>query len=91
MYGRQMDVPVSELRASLRSWVERARAGEDVVITDRGLPVARLVGLSASDQLERLTAEGLVSRPLAPRRRASTIRRVRASGPVADLVAELRR
>lgn len=91
MYDRMMDVPVSLLRAELRTWLERARDGDEVVITDRGLPVARLVGLTTTDRLEQLTAEGLISRPSTPRRSSSEIRRVRATGPVADLVAELRR
>lgn len=91
MYAHRMDVPVSQLRSELRSWLERVRGGDEVVITDRGLPVARLVGLPTSDRLERLTAEGLVSRPDARRRRSSELRLVSASGPVADLVAELRR
>lgn len=86
-----MDVPVSQLRAELRSWLDRARGGDEVVITDRGLPAARLVGLPRADRLEQLTTEGLVTRPAAPRRRSSQLRRVSASGPVADLVAELRR
>jgi antitoxin (DNA-binding transcriptional repressor) of toxin-antitoxin stability system len=30
-----MDVPVSTLRAELSSWIERAKAGEDVVIVLR--------------------------------------------------------
>ncbi|MHB8294827.1 MAG: type II toxin-antitoxin system Phd/YefM family antitoxin [Acidimicrobiales bacterium] len=31
------------MRAELSSWVDRARAGEEVVITERGTPVARLL------------------------------------------------
>lgn len=91
MYDGRVDVPVSQLRSELRSWLARARGGDEVVITDRGLPVARLVGLPTTDRLEQLTADGLVSRPATPRRRSSQLRRVAASGPVADLVAELRR
>jgi prevent-host-death family protein len=42
MYGQYMDVSVSALRAELKQWVERARDGEDVVVTERGIPVAGL-------------------------------------------------
>jgi len=33
---------MSELRANLKSNVERAKAGERIVVTERGVPVARL-------------------------------------------------
>jgi prevent-host-death family protein len=36
-------VSVKELRESLRSYVERAEAGEEIVILKRGKEVARLV------------------------------------------------
>jgi prevent-host-death family protein len=87
-----MDVAVSELRAHLSEWLERARSGEDVVVTDRGTPVARLVGVSSATTLERLTSEGVISRPAAPARPSATGRpRVTAGGSVSDLVAEQRR
>src|ERR1039458_8019004 len=38
-----MDVAISTLRAELSTWIERARSGEEVVVTDRGTPVARLL------------------------------------------------
>jgi len=40
-----MDVAITDLRAHLSDWLERAREGTEVIITDRGLPVARLLGL----------------------------------------------
>ena len=55
-----MDVAVTELRAHLSDWLQRARQGDEVVITDRGVPVARLLGLSATAVLERLAAEGVI-------------------------------
>ncbi len=36
-----MDVAISTIRAELSTWIERARAGEEVVVTDRGTPVGR--------------------------------------------------
>ena len=47
---------VSDLRAHLSEWLERARGGEEVVVTDRGVPVARLLGITAASILERLAA-----------------------------------
>ncbi len=58
-----MDVAITELRANLSLWLDQARSGHEVVITDRGVPVARLMGLNTTATLERLTAEGVISRP----------------------------
>jgi prevent-host-death family protein len=86
-----VDVAISELRANLRAFVERARAGEDIVVTERGVPVARLSPVPSAEALERLTREGLVSRPLSSRPDARSHRRVPSDSPVSDLVGELRR
>jgi prevent-host-death family protein len=89
---RQMDVAVSALRAHLADWLERARSGEEVVVTDRGVPVARLVGIESSDVIERLTREGVISPPVSAVRSKQTGRaRIRPKGSVSDLVAEQRR
>jgi prevent-host-death family protein len=87
-----MDVAVSELRAHLSDYLDRARAGDEIVITDRGVPVARLLGLTATATLERLAADGIIGRATAPRRpTASGQPRPRPRRPVADLVSEQRR
>ena len=92
MYTLHMDVAVSELRAHLSEWLEQAREGTEVVVTDRGVPVARLVGLDATDTLERLTADGIIARPeQAKRPTASGRRRPSARTNMADLVSEQRR
>jgi prevent-host-death family protein len=87
-----MDVAISELRAHLGDWLDRARHGQDVVVTDRGVPVARLVGVHATDTIERLTREGAISPPTSIKRpRASDLPRVRSRGSVSELVGEQRR
>jgi len=87
-----MDVPVSTLRAELSSWIERARAGEEIVVTDRGTPVVRLLAVDTAPLLDELIQRGVLSRPLRPDRPvARGADRVDASGPVADLVSEQRR
>lgn len=73
-------------------WIERARSGEDVVITDRGTPVARLVAVDSTPLLEELTRAGVLSRPVSDTRpSARSARRVVASGSVSDLINEQRR
>jgi prevent-host-death family protein len=87
-----MDVTVTDLRAHLSAWLERARSGEDVVITDRGVPVARVTGLAAGATLERLAADGVISKPAtAQRPRASGRSRPRSRRQLSDLVSDQRR
>jgi prevent-host-death family protein len=86
-----MDVAITELRAHLGEWLERVRGGDEVVITDRGVPVARLLGLTTAATLERLAAEGVIGRPVAAGRpRASGRSRPRSRRPLADIVSEQR-
>jgi prevent-host-death family protein len=92
LYSRVMEVAVSELRANLSAWLDRARHGEEVVVTERGLPVARLLGIDMAAKLERLTTEGVIGRPRQRTRPlASATPRQRARGSVADLVSDQRR
>lgn len=64
---RSVEVAVSALRAELRQWIERARSGEDVVVTERGVPVARLTGVESADLVARLERDGLLTAPVADR------------------------
>lgn len=91
-YNSLVDVAISELRAHLREWLHRARDGEEVVVTERGVPVARLLGITAAATLERLTAEGVIARPEQARRTMAAGRpRPRPRRPVSTLVSEQRR
>jgi prevent-host-death family protein len=86
-----MDVAISDLRAHLSDWLERARQGTEVIITDRGVPIARLLGLGTTATIERLTAEGVIGRPERARRPVASGRaRPRPRRPVADLISEQR-
>ena len=56
---------VSQLKASLSKYLRRVKAGEEVVVTERGHPVAKLVpvgrGVEAlAEQLQRMVREGRV-------------------------------
>lgn len=81
------EVGVAQLRRELKDWLDRARSGDDVVITERGRPVARLSGIDTAPLLDRLAAEGRLSRaPAARRPSARDRRRVHAQGEIAELV-----
>lgn len=87
-----MDVAVSDLRAHLSEWLERVRGGEEVVITDRGVPVARILGLTTTTTLEHLAQQGVIAGPPSRGRPSATgRRRPRSRRGVADIVADQRR
>jgi prevent-host-death family protein len=92
MYTTAMDVPVTELRAHLSEWLDRVRSGDEVVVTDRGIPVARLLGLSATATLQRLAADGVIGRDVSvPRPTAAGSPRPSARRPMSDIVSDQRR
>lgn len=92
LYPGVMDVAVTELRAHLSDWLERARQGDEIVVTDRGIPVARLLGVDTTATLTRLTRDGAIGRPVSDSRpRARGRARPKPGRPVADRVSEQRR
>jgi prevent-host-death family protein len=85
-----MEVGVRELRGRLSDYLARVRDGEEVVITERGMAVARIVPIIGGRTLDKAVADGLVS-PAPKRARTRPNRRTSSRGPVSDLVAEQRR
>lgn len=58
-------VGIAELRQNLSLYLRRVSRGERLVVTDRNRPVAELgPAPTAGPDLDRLIAEGRVSRPL---------------------------
>lgn len=62
-------IGVRELRRDASRWLARVRAGESVVVTDRGRPIARMVPMQEPQGYAALLAEGRIApgpgRPLA--------------------------
>jgi prevent-host-death family protein len=81
-----VEVGIRELRADLSKWVQRVRSGDEVVVTDRGTPVARLVPAQGERTLDRLIREGVVEP--APSRKRPVPKPVEGAGPLSDLVIE---
>jgi prevent-host-death family protein len=60
-------VSVTELKAQLARYLRMVRRGTEVQVLDRGVPIARLVGITSSSgadaqRLERLAKAGIVRR-----------------------------
>ena len=76
-----VDVPITEFRRQLKRWLELARQGEEIVVTERGTPVARLTGIHLNPVVARLVREGKLTLPArAERIRAKDIRKVKLRG-----------
>ncbi|MGH8935913.1 MAG: type II toxin-antitoxin system Phd/YefM family antitoxin [Acidimicrobiia bacterium] len=85
-----MEVGIRELRDHLSTYLKKVRGGEELVVTDRGRAVARVVPLAEERSIDRLVAEGLVT-PAKQARRSRPRRPIEADGSVTDLVTDQRR
>lgn len=79
-----------EFRSSLADWIDRAAAGEDVIVTERGHPRVRLTAATGQDILDRLVREGRATAPTRPRRHIA-LEGDGSSSPVTDTLLEHRR
>lgn len=85
-----MEVGIRELRADLSRLIKLVRDGDEVVVTDRGIPVARIIPMNGQRKIDKLIAAGLVE-PAPKPWKGPPPRPVKAKGTVSDLVAEQRR
>lgn len=83
------EVSTTEYRARLRHWHELAQRGEDVIVTDHGVPAVRVTAAETETVLDRMEREGLLRRA-APRRPSSEITSVTAAGDSASGISEER-
>ncbi len=78
---------VAQLKARLSSYLKRVKAGQEVLITERGVPVAKLTPLDGEEwrktRRERLARAGLIrlGRGRLPRSFFSTPLPARPDGP----------
>jgi prevent-host-death family protein len=58
----QKEIGIRELKTRLSSYLRQVRAGETIIITDRGRPIGRIVPImmTTHDQLEVLRSAGLI-------------------------------
>jgi prevent-host-death family protein len=81
---------VRDLKNGLSRYLAAVRDGQELIVTDHGKPVARIVPVSRSlDRLAELIAQGKVKPAIpGPRYIPEPIKGV---GPVSDLISEQRR
>lgn len=63
---------IKELRSSLTATLERVKSGEEILVTERGEPIARIVPIESLEQkLARKIRSGAIRPPLRPMDRAT--------------------
>ena len=85
-----MDVGIRELRAGLSRYVEQVKQGEEIVVTEHGKPVARLVPMNGERKIDRLIREGVVIPARVADGVAAGEARFPSKGSVSDIVIEQR-
>ena len=84
-----MEVGVRELRNNLSRFLDRVRHGEELVVTNRGRAVARVVPVVRVSMLDRLVSAGVVTPARRPKQPAG--KPLKTKGIVSDLIPEQRR
>lgn len=84
-------VGVADLKARLSLYLDRVRSGREVVVTEHGHPVARLVpvppGNGGDQRRDRLVRQGILD----PARRRPDVRAWLTPSPLKDPGGEVRR
>ena len=89
-------IGIRELKARLSETMRRVKAGETIVITERGEPIGRLVPegaayeLSLEEKMQRLMAAGLAEWNGQQAATFEPVALIRNDVSVADLIAEMR-
>jgi prevent-host-death family protein len=85
-----MDVGVREFRENLAEWLDRAAAGDEIVVTERGRPRVLITAATGEAILDRLVREGRATP--AKRRRGRLPPPIPVEGsPVSDEILRHRR
>jgi prevent-host-death family protein len=86
----KVEVGIRELRSNLARWLADVKGGTEVIVTERGLPVARIVRAGEPTTMARLVAEGLVTLPTKPKQPWPEPQIEPSGGSVTDLLLQQR-
>jgi prevent-host-death family protein len=86
-------IGIRELKAHLSHTLQQVKAGETVIITERGKPIGRIVPMETSleDRMQELMAAGVLSwngKKFQPQRDLALLPRTRGDKTVAELLLE---
>ena len=85
-----MEVGIRELRAHLSRYLDQVREGEEIVVTDRGKPIARISPANRRSRIDELIAAGVIT-PAPNRGPRAVPKPIKIKGGISDLLDEQRR
>lgn len=85
-----MEVGIRELRAHLSRYLDQVREGEEIVVTDRGTPIARISPANGRSRIDELIAAGIIT-PAPNRGPRAVPTPIKIDGGISDLLDEQRR
>ena len=86
-----MEISVTDLRKDVNAALAAVKAGEEVIVTERGLPIARIGGIEGGDLLASLAEDGLVTVPAGDRAVPRLPQAEAAKDALSSLLGRLRR
>jgi len=86
-------IGIRELKTQLSRTLRQVKAGETVIITERGKPIGRIVPVESSleDRMQELIAAGVIAwngKKFQPQRDLASLPRIRGDKTVAELLLE---
>ncbi|MFN8234135.1 MAG: type II toxin-antitoxin system prevent-host-death family antitoxin [Actinomycetota bacterium] len=86
-----LEVGIRELRDHLSSWLDEVKDGNELVITERGRAVARIVPVSMPARYQQLIDRGTITPASRPRRPASELPKIPVRIGIDELIRDQRR
>jgi prevent-host-death family protein len=88
-YNASVEVGIRELRAHLSRYLDLVRKGEEIVVTDRGTPIARISAANGRSRIDELIAAGVIE-PAPNKGPRKVPKPIEIKGGLSDLVDEQR-
>jgi prevent-host-death family protein len=84
-----VEVGIRELRAHLSRYLDQVREGEEIVVTDRGRPIARISPANGRSRIDELIATGVIT-PAPNKGPRRVPKPIKIKGGISDLLDEQR-
>ena len=86
-----MEVGITEFRSNMSHWLTEIKAGDEILLTERDIPIARIIGVNGLTSWEQMIREGIVTPSTQQKRtKAENIKQISATGSVSNIVSEHR-
>ena len=86
-----MEISVADLRKDVNGALAAVKAGDSVVVTERGVPIARIGSVTGSDLISSLIEDGLMTPPAEDRAVPRLPQAEAAKDALSSLLGRLRR